>query len=82
VTQATIGAAGLLLRYRVAERSNRMAGTMDKMKGAAKEGVGKVTGDTKLEAEGKTDKMKGDLKNAAHDAKEAAEGVKESLRKD
>jgi uncharacterized protein YjbJ (UPF0337 family) len=59
-----------------------MAGTMDKVKGSVKETVGNVTGDTKMQAEGKTDKLKGDAKNAVHDAKDAAQGVKDSLKKD
>ena len=57
-----------------------MAGTMDKIKGTIKEGVGKMTGDAKTEAEGKTDRAKGHLKDAAHDVKEGARGVKESLK--
>ena len=36
-----------------------MAGTMDKIKGGIKEGVGKATGDERTEAEGKTDRAKG-----------------------
>ena len=57
-----------------------MAGTMDKIKGTIKEGVGKMTGDAKTEAEGKTDRANGHLKDAAHDVKEGARGVKESLK--
>jgi uncharacterized protein YjbJ (UPF0337 family) len=56
-----------------------MAGTEDKTKGAIKEGIGKVTGDRRTEAEGKTDRAKGDAKQAGHDAKEAAKGVRDSL---
>jgi uncharacterized protein YjbJ (UPF0337 family) len=51
-------------------------GAADKVKGAVKDTVGKVTGDKKMEAEGKLDKAKGaahnlagDLKDAVHDAK-------------
>ena len=36
-----------------------MAGTMDKVKGNIKEGVGKATGDERTEAEGKADQVKG-----------------------
>ena len=57
-----------------------MPGTTDKVKGAIKEGVGKVTGDRRTEAEGKTDQAKGDVKNAGHDVKEAAKGVRDSLK--
>lgn len=59
-----------------------MAGEMDKAKGAVKEGVGKVTGDRRTEAEGKTDRAKGEAKDAAHDVKEGAKGVRDSLKKD
>jgi uncharacterized protein YjbJ (UPF0337 family) len=44
-----------------------MAGTEDKTKGAIKEGIGKLTGDRRTEAEGKTDQAKGDAKQAGHD---------------
>ena len=58
-----------------------MAGEKDKAKGAVKEAVGKVTGNKRTEAEGKTDRAKGDAKDAAHDAKEGAKGVGDSLKK-
>jgi uncharacterized protein YjbJ (UPF0337 family) len=59
-----------------------MAGEMDKAKGAVKETVGKMTGDKRTEAEGKTDRAKGEAKDAAHDVKEGAKGVGDSLKKD
>jgi len=59
-----------------------MAGTGDKVKGAIKEGVGKVTGDRRTEAEGKTDRAKGEVKDAAHDVKETAKGMRDSLTED
>lgn len=49
-----------------------MGGTTDKMKGAVKEGAGRLTGDKGLEAEGKFDKAKGHAKDALHETKEAA----------
>jgi len=58
------------------------SGTTDKIKGAVKEGVGKMTGDRQTEAEGKTDQVKGDVKNAAQDVKDTAKGARDSLRKD
>jgi uncharacterized protein YjbJ (UPF0337 family) len=58
-----------------------MGGTMDKVKGTVKEAAGKMTGDTRTEAEGKTDQVKGHAKDAAHDVKEAAHGVSDSLSK-
>jgi uncharacterized protein YjbJ (UPF0337 family) len=59
-----------------------MAGEKDKAKGAVKETAGKVTGDRRTEAEGKTDRAKGEAKDAAHHAKEGAKGVRDSLKKD
>lgn len=56
-----------------------MEGTVDKIKGAIKEGVGKVTGDRRTEAEGKTDQAKGDVKNAAQDVSDSVKGVGDSL---
>jgi uncharacterized protein YjbJ (UPF0337 family) len=52
-----------------------MAGTTDKAKGAVKETAGKMTGNERLEAEGKLDKAKGHAKDAAHDVKQAAKGA-------
>ena len=46
-------------------------GAADKAKGAIKNAAGKITGDTKLEAEGKIDKAKGSAHNAAGDVKDA-----------
>jgi uncharacterized protein YjbJ (UPF0337 family) len=43
--------------------SNRVEGAFDKAKGAVKEGVGKMTGDEKLQAEGAADKAKGAVKS-------------------
>jgi uncharacterized protein YjbJ (UPF0337 family) len=59
-----------------------MAGEKDKMKGSVKETVGKLTGDERTEAEGKTDKAKGEVKDKAQSAKEGAKGVGDSLKKD
>lgn len=58
-----------------------MAGTMDKAKGKVKEAVGKVTGDRRTEAEGKTDQVKGEVKDAAHDVKESVKGATDSLKR-
>ncbi|MGZ9086013.1 MAG: CsbD family protein [Rhodoplanes sp.] len=58
-----------------------MAGEKDKAKGAVKETIGKVTGDERTEAEGKTDRAKGGAKDAAHQVKEGAKGIRDSLKK-
>ena len=54
-----------------------MTGTTDKVKGAVKQGVGKATGDKKLEREGHFDKAKGHAKDVAHDIKKGADKVLE-----
>ena len=59
-----------------------MGGTYDKAKGAVKEGVGKATGDKRLESEGKFDKAKGHVKDAAHEIKKGAEKAVESATND
>ena len=58
-----------------------MSGTSDKIKGAVKETAGKATGDKRTEAEGKTDRAKGEAKDAARDVKESVKGVGDSLKK-
>ncbi len=47
-------------------------GAADKAKGALKDAAGKMTGDTRLQVEGKFDKMKGAAHQALGDAKDAA----------
>ncbi len=47
-------------------------GAADKASGAAKDAAGKLTGDKKLEAEGKMDKAKGAAREFIGDAKDAA----------
>ncbi len=59
-----------------------MAGEKDKAKGSLKETAGKATGDRRTEAEGKTDRAKGEAKDAARDVKESAKGARDSLKKD
>ena len=59
---------------------------LNQVKGSVKEGLGKVTGDTKTEAEGVAEKVASKAKEIAEDAKEAVEGaingVKNILHKD
>jgi uncharacterized protein YjbJ (UPF0337 family) len=52
---------------------------IDDLGGKAKEGAGKVTGNDRLESEGKTDQAKSSLKEGAREVKEGLEGVKDSL---
>jgi uncharacterized protein YjbJ (UPF0337 family) len=51
---------------------DRVKGIGKQMKGTVKEGAGKVTGDTRTEAEGKADKAAGKVQNAVGGAKDAA----------
>ena len=57
---------------------NRVEGAFDKAKGAIKEGIGKLTGDEKLQAEGMADKAKGHAESAVGGAKDA---VKDAVNK-
>ncbi|MEU9204619.1 CsbD family protein [Streptomyces sp. NPDC048332] len=54
----------------------------DKMAGKAKEAMGKMTGNKRMESEGKADQAKGKAKGAMGEAKDRAEGVKDSLSRD
>ena len=55
--------------------NDRIKGMGDQAKGGLKDAAGKVTGDSKLQAEGRMDKAKGKIENAVG-------GVKDSLRND
>ena len=60
-------------------------GTVDNLKGKAKEKIGEVTNDEDLEREGKTDQAAGNVKNKIGNVKETAEDavdkVKDKLHK-
>ncbi len=53
---------------------DRVDGAAQKATGSIKDAVGKVTGDSKLQAEGKADKAAGSIKNAIGGAKDAIRG--------
>ena len=53
--------------------NDRIKGMSDQAKGAMKDAAGKITGDSKLQAEGKMDKAKGKIENAVG-------GMKDSLK--
>jgi uncharacterized protein YjbJ (UPF0337 family) len=57
------------------------SGTADKVKGAAKKAAGKVTGDKRTEAEGKSDQIKGKSKDTKNNVTKSAKGVQDSLKK-
>lgn len=50
-------------------------GAADKVSGASKEAAGKLTGNKKLEAEGKIDKAKGEARDFVGDVKDAAKNA-------
>ncbi|HUE18937.1 MAG TPA: CsbD family protein [Stellaceae bacterium] len=52
---------------------DRIKGSAHQAKGAVKQGVGKLTGDTKLQSEGAAEKAGGKIENAVG-------GVKDSVR--
>ena len=51
---------------------NRIAGSAKEAKGAVKVTIGKATGDAKLQADGRADKIEGKLQNAIGGVKDAA----------
>ena len=53
---------------------DRVEGSAKTLKGNIKEAVGKVLGDSKLQAEGKTDKVAGKVQNAVGGIKDAIRG--------
>ncbi len=54
---------------------DRVAGSAKQVKGSIKDAIGKVTGDKKLQAEGKADKVAGKVQNAVGGAKDAVREV-------
>jgi len=56
---------------------DRIEGAAKQAKGAVKEVVGKAVGDSKLVAEGKSDKVEGKIQNAVGGLKDA---VKDALK--
>ena len=75
VLPVTFSKLGLISDFRQATWRRTMAreqvrGAVNKVKGAVKDAVGKVTGSKKMQAEGKLDKAKGGVQNAAGDAKD------------
>ena len=51
---------------------DRIKGTAEQVKGSIKEAVGKVTGNDKLQVEGKADKLAGKTQDQVGKAKDAA----------
>ncbi len=59
---------------------DRVEGTAKQAKGAIKDVAGKMTGDAKLQAEGKADKIAGKVQNAVGGAKDAAKDASRDAR--
>ena len=57
---------------------DRVAGSVKEVTGAAKETVGKLLGDAKLQSDGKTEKAVGKIQNAVGGVNDA---VKEAFKK-
>ena len=53
---------------------DRIAGSAKKTKGSVKEAIGKITGDSKTEAEGKADQVKGKVQNTIGGLKDTVRG--------
>jgi uncharacterized protein YjbJ (UPF0337 family) len=58
-------------RIRVMATEDKAANKATEVKGDIKEGLGRATGDQELEAEGKGDQVKGNLKQAGEKVKDA-----------
>jgi uncharacterized protein YjbJ (UPF0337 family) len=58
-------------KWRMNVDREHVKGAADKVKGAIKDSAGKITGDKKLQTEGKIDKAKGAAHNVAGDVKDA-----------
>ncbi len=56
-------------------------GAADKIKGAVKDAVGGVTGNEKLQAEGKADKAAGSARESAGDVKDAGRNVADAVKR-
>jgi uncharacterized protein YjbJ (UPF0337 family) len=64
----------LLVRSERNMDKDRVIGSAKVLKGKIKEAVGKAVGDTKLEGEGKADKIEGKVQNAVGGIKDAIKG--------
>ncbi|PKP81689.1 MAG: CsbD family protein [Alphaproteobacteria bacterium HGW-Alphaproteobacteria-18] len=60
---------------------NTVKGVGNQIAGNSKEAAGKVTGNKKLEAEGRAQELKGDVQRAAGKAEEKLKKVADDIRK-
>ena len=56
---------------------DKISNKAEELKGRAKEAVGDATGNEQWQAEGRAERAKGDLKQAAEKVKDAVKGVKD-----
>jgi uncharacterized protein YjbJ (UPF0337 family) len=61
---------------------DRIEGAGNQVKGSIKQAAGKVLGDTKLQAEGTADKLKGKVQNAVGGAKDAVRDAADRASKE
>jgi uncharacterized protein YjbJ (UPF0337 family) len=61
---------------------NRVKGTIDEVVGSAKRHVGKLTGNTRTQAEGAVQQIKGKVENAWGKAKDAVRDANEEAARD
>jgi uncharacterized protein YjbJ (UPF0337 family) len=59
------------LKKEVSMDREHVKGASDKLKGSVKDAVGKISGDEKLQTEGKIDKAKGEIHNGLGNVKDA-----------
>ena len=71
--EVTVELSHQLLPKGIKMDKDRIKGSAEQAKGVVKEVAGKVTGDKKLESEGKADKVAGKVQNAVG-------GLKDTLR--
>jgi len=61
---------------------DRMEGSVEELKGNAKQAWGDLTDDDKMKAEGKVDAAKGRMQQAVGDIKDKAEDIKDDVAKE
>ncbi len=59
--------------------NDRVSGAADQAKGAIKKGIGNLTGDEKMKAEGEADKLKGKGENAVGGAKDTVRDAADKI---
>ncbi len=59
---------------------DRIIGSVNELKGQAKEGIGNLTGDTKTEAEGYVDQLSGAAQRTFGQARDSLRGAADSLQ--